>query len=217
MTTDELVRALAAELAPVRRPPRVEVRALRFCGIALGFVVACLVLHGVRRDWLAILREGSFVREQAALLTLFCVSVWSVFHLRIPGRSGRMLGKVAPVLALLGWVGLVLARAPHAHTLGPAGWRCAARMAWLALAPLVGLVTGLRREPLLEPRPVIAAAVWAACSLAMFGTQWLCTRNAPLHVLVWHCGPVIVAGLTGLGVGVRLPPGATVARVRRRR
>jgi hypothetical protein len=176
--------------------------------ITFGFVVSCLAAHGVRPDWLSSVREASFVREQGALLVLFGVSVWGVFHLGMPGRSGAMIAKVAPVLALLGWVGLVVARAADAQTIGPAGWRCAARMAGLALAPLVGFIVGLRRVPLLYPQRMTAFAVWAACSVAMFGTQWLCTRNAPLHVLVWHCGPVTLAGLIGLGASAWLPRSA---------
>jgi hypothetical protein len=197
MDTGELVRTLGAELVPVERAPRVETRTLRFCVGAFGFVAACLAAHGLRRDWLTTLHEVSFLREQGALLVLFGVSVWGVFRLAVPGRSGSPLAKLGPPLALLGWVGLVLARAAGAEALGPPGWKCASRMMGLAVVPLVWLLFGLRRDPLLEPRRMLLSAVWAACSLAMFGTQWLCVRDAPLHVLVWHCGPVVLAGLAG--------------------
>lgn len=200
MNTDELVRALSRDLPPVRRIAGVGARTARLCSSTLALVLLMLAIHGVRADWSRKLAEAPFLREQVALLGLFVAGAYGALHLTVPGKPGARLAKVVPVLVLATWVGLVLARhSPH-EALGAPGLKCVARMLGLAALPSVALAGALRRAPPLELDSVALFGPWSACALAMFGTQWLCVRENPLHVLVWHSAPVALSGLIGWAI-----------------
>jgi len=196
VTTDDLVLALAKELTPVRRLPRVGPRTLRYCGGALAVVVVILALYGLRADWRQKLADAEFLREQAALLAFFALSAWSAFVLCVPGRDSWLV-RALPVAGLGVWLALVLSRDAGLRELGPAGIKCVARMSIMALVPLAALGVALRRSPPLETARALGLGVWSVAALGVFGMQWLCTRDSALHVLVWHAGPLLLAGLAG--------------------
>lgn len=197
MNTDDLLRELARKSLPVRRLRGALRRTLAFCAGALVVVLLLLALHGLRADWRQKLDDPAFLGEQAVLLGVFGLAAYASFHLTVPGKPRAALAKALPVGALVVWLGLVLTRCTDGHELGAAGLKCMTRMAGLALLPIAGLALALRRAPPLEMVQGVTLASWSTCSLAMFGTQWLCVRDGGLHVLVWHCGPVLLAGACG--------------------
>ena len=202
MTTDDLVLALSRDLAPVRRLPRVGPRTFWHCAGALAVAAVFLALHGLRADWRQKLGDGEFLREEAALLTLFMLSAWSALRLCVPGR-GSSLVKSLPAVGLGVWLVFILSRNAGLRELGPAGIKCVARLGAVAVLPFIAWGVALRRSSPLEPARALGYGLWSATALGVFAMQWLCTRDSALHVLVWHAGPVMLAGLAGLGLGRR--------------
>jgi len=200
VTTDELVHALAKDLTPVRRLPGAERRALVFCAFGLALVGLALAVHGLRPDWQRKLADPEFLREQVALAAVFAAAAWAAHRVVVPGR-GSFAVKALPLAGLGVWLALVASRHAGFGELGPPGVKCVARMVALAFVPLLALVLALRRAAPLEPGRTLALAAWSASALGMFATQFLCPRDGTLHVLVWHGGPVVLAGLVALALG----------------
>lgn len=203
MTTDDLVIALAQELTPVRRLPRVSTRTVRYCGSALAVAAAILALYGLRADWRQKLGDAEFLLEEAALLALFALSAWGSLRLCVPGRDSWLV-RTLPLAGLAVWLTLILSREGGLRELGPAGVKCVVRLSAVAVLPLAGWGVALRRSPPLEPARALGLSLWSATALGVFSMQWLCTRDSALHVLVWHVGPVVLAGLAGVALGAVL-------------
>ena len=221
MKSDDLVRSLVNDLQPVRRLRGPGQRALRWGVLALVCVFVGTCALGLRGDLPGKLHQRSYLLQNASLLLLFVLSALSAFRLSVPGLGQSMVTRGLPALGLLVWIGLLAfgwAHAPSAVLPWAAFWRsgvpCVARMGCLALVPGLALFFMLRRAA-----PVRAgwAGLWSlvsASSLAIVGTQWVCPKDDPLHVIVWHLGPVLVAGLVGIGLGrlwQRLQPASSQA------
>lgn len=200
MTTDDLVLALTKDLGPVRRLPRVGPRTFGYCVGGLAVAAVILALYGLRADWRQKLGDAEFLREEAALLALFTLSAWGALRLCVPGR-GSWLVRILPSVALGVWLLFILSREAGLHELGPAGVKCVARLSMVAVLPLAALGVALHRSAPLEPGRALGYGLWSVTALGVFAMQWLCTRDSALHVLVWHAGPVVLAGLAGLGLG----------------
>lgn len=82
-----------------------------------------------------------------------------------------------------------------------AGLGCAARTFALALIPALALLGALRGSAVLEPRWTGALALTSAAALAAVGTQALCAKDDPLHALLWHVAPLMLAAIAGAGLG----------------
>lgn len=203
MTSDDLIRSLASELTPVRRLRRMETRALGWSLFALLCVGVGSVVLGLRSDVAAKLGSPSFVRENAALLLAFAAAGWSAFQGSIPGRDTRRGAHTLALLTLLVWLALVVGRHfPEVSApLTLAGFHCVWRMVGLALAPTLSLLFLLLRAAPLERGWTGSLALLSVSALAMLGTQLSCAKDEPVHVLVWHCAPVLLSGFAGVGLG----------------
>lgn len=210
MKSEELVRSLVGELRPVRRLRGAAWRTFLWAGLALLCVGLGTYALGPRGDLSLKLRQPSYLLENGALLLLFALSAWCALRLSIPGLAENQLSRFWPVLGLILWCALVGIRAVqgvHAATSGAAfvltGVPCIARMGVLGLAPGVAVFFMVRRGAPLHPGWSGLWALLSASAVAMLGTQVLCPRDEPLHVLVWHLGPVLLTGLLGFALGRR--------------
>lgn len=211
MHDDELVRSLVADLRPVRRLCRVELRAAAWALLALGCMSVGASVLGLRGDLARKLGDPVYLIESTALLVVFASSAWSGFRLSVPGAEPTRLGKLVPGLAAVGWVLLIVSRgASHSYTAVTAvpalGWSCVWRIVGLAVAPGATMFALLRRAAPDERARTGGLAVLSTSALAALCTQMVCRNDAPAHLLPWHVGPVLIAGLLGLAVGKLLLP-----------
>jgi hypothetical protein len=206
MTTERLVDQLVADLAPVRLLRGADRRALAWAAFALLCVGAGAGALGFRPDLAARLRDPAFLLENASLLLLFALAARSAFHLSVPGAE-RATTRPAPLCGLLAWALLLAFRAaadpngalpPHG---APAGWSCVARMTFLAIVPAIAGLGMLRRAAPLARGWAGLWALFSAGGLAILGTQLLCPKDGPGHVVLWHLVPLLITGLLGLGLG----------------
>ena len=208
MKTDDLLRSLVDEMKPVRRLRGGAERALiwaAFAAICVGIATWAL---GMRSDLSAKLTDVSFLIEGTSLLAVFALSARSAFQLSIPGMEKVETTRTSPLLGLLAWLLLVAIRhtsgtnAPVLESMASlAGVSCLSRVASLALAPALAIFAMLRKAAPGRRRWTGFFALLSASSLAVLGTQLLCSKDDPQHVLLWHFGPVLIAGLVGAALG----------------
>lgn len=211
MNNEELVRSLVADLAPVRRLRSVDSRAARWAALALS--CACLGSYalGARSDLARKLHDPAFLTEGAALLVVFLAAARAAFRLGIPGAEPGPLARAVPIVGLFAWVLLLASRwSPGASDpiFGPGAWGawrdglpCVGRMLGLAFAPAIAIVFLLREAAPGERRWTGLFAFLSSSAVAILGTQMVCMKDAPRHLLLWHVGPVLIAALVGAGAG----------------
>lgn len=212
MTNDELVRALAADLRPVRRLARPESRGWRWAALALGCVAAGAMALGTRPDLGERLREGWFLLENGALLLVFLGAARSAFQLSVPGAARGRVARLVPALGLASWALLLAVRHLASGEAGPDwGLGCVWRVIGLAAIPALAAWLMLRRAAPLRTGCTGWYTLLAAGAVAIVGTRALCANDAPLHMLVWHLLPVLLIAALGL-VGGGLWRGRPVRR-----
>ena len=201
METEELARALAGSLEPVRRLAGVERRTLLWSGFALLCVSLGAWALGPRADLASKVRDPAWLRENALLLAVFVLSARSAFQLSVPGAERSAAARMLPLAGLLLWAALLAARLQADPLPAAAGWLCISKMTCLALAPALAALVMLRRAAPLDPGWTGWSALLAAAALAILGTRALCAKDDPRHVFLWHFGPLLVAALAGIHLG----------------
>lgn len=208
MNSDELVRSLVADLRPVRRPRHVDARVALWATLAVSLVCVGSYALGARPDLARKLHDPAYLAESAALLLLFVSSARRAFHLSIPGVERSPLARTIPILELLAWILLIAHRwsAGASDSLpGAVSWMgglpCVGRMLGLALTPAVAIIFTLRKAAPLARAWTGFFAVLSVSALAILGTQMVCMKDEPGHLLVWHVGPVLAVALAGIGAG----------------
>jgi hypothetical protein len=205
MQTDALIRSLSADLRPVQRLPAPARRCARWALAAGAFVVANILLAGLRADLAAQTTNPAFLLKGAALLLIFVLSAKSAFELSVPDDSRALSKRCLPALALSVWLVLLVLLDQRGLDGSEAALRgglpCVLRIAVLGALPACACLAMVRRAAPLERRWCGLLACLAAFSLAALGTQLLCARDGLLHMLLWHALPVSLLGLAGGWLG----------------
>ena len=204
MKTEDLISTLVADLAPVRRLRSADARALLWASLALVCAGLGTFLLGVRPDLQVRLVDSTYLAEGAALLVVFASSARCAFALTVPGIEMGTLKRHLPVLALMAWILLVAARTSSLGISLSPGLRCAWRMLALGLAPAGAAFFMLRRAAPRKRGWTGLFALLSAAALGSLGTQIICTRDAPGHILVWHVAPLVLTALLGIAAGAFL-------------
>lgn len=209
MKTDDLIGALAMDLAPSR---------LRFRGLFVGAMlggaiiaaVVFVILLGVRADLGVAMGSPRFLMKFVVTLALLVTAVGLLSRLAVPGRiAGRwafaLLG--APLL-------LAAAAAVELAILPSADWRvqllghnaryCVMLIPLLAAGPLACLLLALRRGA--PSRPGLAGAIAGLVAGGLAATLYAahCIDDSPLFVAAWYSLAIGIVALIGFALGSRL-------------
>lgn len=195
MQTDELIRRLSQDVAPVRRVTPPMRAALGWLALAAAVVAAGVLISGLRHDLehrLMLMHEQ--VNLLAALATGAAAAV-AAFHLALPDRSDRWA--LLPLPFAIFWISGL-------------GWGCIAEFierGWPALGisfgcmsfiigfgvPLtLGMLWMTRHAARIRPGPVAWLAGLAAAAVASVGLSLVHHLEAAAMVLIWHGGSVLV-------------------------
>lgn len=193
--SDRMRAALLAELdLPPARTWRGDVLAV-FGGCTLVFfaAAAALVVSGS-------VKPDQLIARAVPIGALLALGAVCTFAALAPRRRGALAGGFA--LALVGMVGLVLAR--HTSTPGTApAWVCTLSHLAVAAAPLVfGL--WLLRKSAIDPLRAGLLGLAVGTTGAMLG-ELACEQGAS-HVAVWHLGPWLLLGLIAAIASSRIIP-----------
>lgn len=202
ITTDELIRSLAAEMKPVRRLRSPLFRAA--CWLLLGTVVLTLlaVNQGIRPDLLQRLREPAFAASLAGAMLTGILAAVAAFLVSLPDRSRLWLLLPAPALAI--WLSNIgyqcmtrwVAIGPDGVDPGEAA-RCFATLVLASLPLSLAMLVMLRYAALVRPAPVafmggISVAAITATALSVFHSA-----DASVMILMWNVGTAILFGGVG--------------------
>lgn len=213
MKSDALIDALVSDLKAVRRLPSAAARARYWSALASVSVASGTWALGTRADLRQRLGQPAFWWEALALLTLSWCAARSAFQLSVPGAADSRHARGLPWLVVLVWLFSIVARyfgGAHDHA-QLAGWTCVERMLWLALLPALLLFVMLRKAAAFDRPWTSLLALLAAAALGMLGTQVVCAKDDPTHVLFWHFAPVLVLTLAGGCAGKWLLSGGHAA------
>jgi hypothetical protein len=207
MTTDDLIRALAADGHAGRKPAVALLVALP----AATTLVALLFFTriGFRDDIDTALQTVRFPFKFAVILPLAVVTVGALFRSTGPiqafGRWATLLP--LPLLLLGAGVAAELLAIPRsdwmARAIGSNAVNCMTLIPLLAAGPLAMFIAALRNGAPVHPGPSGAMAGLAAASIAATFYAMNCFDDSPLFVITWY--PIATLGvvLAGYVAGIR--------------
>ncbi len=215
MASDDLIDRLAAGLRPVR--PRSRGQDLAVIAIVCLAELTLFFLLPMMRDRMPGLTpmpmpmpmaqmpigQPSFWWKLVGLLLIATVSgAAAIRSFRPPGTPRRALGLLAALVAgvfAAGWA-VDAAHGGTGHLLARLDWRnglgCAAKMAFLAIPPMIGMAVLMRRGAATDAAATAVVAGLAAAAWGAFVFVFACPSNDPFYIAVWYtvgCGGVTLA------------------------
>ena len=210
MRTEDLIRELASDAPPVRRLQPLAVRLIGWIALALLSLAAVTMWMGARQDLGEVLQHASFQFETAMLILTAMSAAVGALTVSIPGRERSAVIRWLPIaggaICIL-WVAgeLVFASVTGA----PTGrltfaWRCIYKTASVALVPGIALFVLVRRAAPLHAAWAGLLAILATAAVGVLGANVICPIDRPLHLILWHVGPLMLFAAAGAGLGTLL-------------
>jgi hypothetical protein len=202
ITTPDLIDALAANLAPVRRLRPPVTRAA--CWLLLAALVLALlaVSQGIRPDLAQRLREPTFILGMSGALLTGVLAAVATFMLSLPDRSRFCLLLPAPALVLwlstigyqclTNWVSLE----PNGIHLGETT-QCFATLVLTSLPLSLAMLVMLRYAAPLRPIAVTLTGSLAVAAITATALSLFHELDATVMILMWNLGTAAL--FVGLG------------------
>lgn len=201
MKTDDLILQLAKDAVPVRRLKVPFVRFCRWLGASFLCLAAGVAVFGWREDLVAVGYKPGFILQGILILGLVILSAFSAFVLSVPDRKKTCVD-VIPLLTLFLWFVVISYSCFTSETFPTGmGFSCAKDILVLGLIPGALLFLMIRRAAPLQLGKVGAFCALSVAGLGALGTQFICSNDNPLHVLMWHYTPVLILGAVGMLLG----------------
>ena len=195
-STENLIRKLAQDSAPIRPLARSWIRAvgwLTISGIYLAIVVSLMKSHGLPPRW----DDARFILEQVSALAVGVGAAVAAFATTVPGHHRSRLAIL--FIPLAGWLGTVGEGCIHSLTqLGPRALLLEHDLACFPFITLTGTLPAicmalmLRHGAPLTPRLTTGLGALAAAGLANFFLRLFHPEDVTLMLLFWHVGGVFV-------------------------
>ena len=193
ITTPDLIGALAANLAPVRRLRPPVTRALSWLLLAALLLAVLAVSQGIRPDLAQRLHGPSFILGVAGASLTGILAAVAAFMLSLPDRSRFYLVLPAPALVLwlstigyqclTNWVSLE----PNGIRLGETA-RCFATLVLTSLPLSLAMVVMLRYAAPLRPMSVTLTGSLAVAAITATALSLFHDLDATVMILTWNLG-----------------------------
>jgi hypothetical protein len=197
MQTDELLRALAEECAPVRPLAHPGWRAFIWFTLSTAYVTVVVLVIGLRPDISAKLADWRFTAEVTAAFLTSMMAAAAAFCAGCPGRP--IWERFAPVPFLALWLA----------TLGEGCWRdwlafgtaglaiqfdvkCLPEILAISIPPAIAIFAMVRRGAPIAPTTTMSLAALAAAALAAAAMRLFHVEDSSISVLVWQFGSVML-------------------------
>lgn len=206
MATDDVINTLVRDLEPVSPLPVPSVRLRRWVMASVAVVTASVAVLARRDDLTAAMFAQPFQAHVVFLVLAAVTSAAAALALAIPGEPVRMWRRAAPVVALGAWMAWLageltpLAAAGAAAWPG-AGWGCVAKAFAIGATPGLLLAIMVGRSAPGDVRATVTFAALAAAAVGALGVELTCPLDGPMHLLLWHAGPVMVVVLSAAAFG----------------
>lgn len=210
MRTDDLIRELAADGRPVRRLAPWLRRTAVWTLVAAACAVGVIASIGTRRDLAQVIWRAPFVFEALLLIVTAVSAAGGALIVSVPGAERSKLVRWLPITAGAGallWVtgelAVVLAAGEQPGRL-VLSWWCIQRTLLVGLVPGILLFTMVARGAPLRAAWAGLLALLATSALGVLGTNIMCSVDRPVHMLLWHVGPMALLAAAGAFIGASL-------------
>ena len=205
---EQLISDLASDLAPVQRPPDVNVLGLAWLLLSAGFVIAVTQLLGPLRPgaFLQLASEPRFLLETLLGLLAIAWTGLAAFRAAIPAalpRKFAVIGLVLMAIWLAQYLFGLVSPALETSTLGKRD-RCFLETMIYAVPPILAALFLMRRlYPLNYVRASMSVGLAAGMLPALY-MQLACMYD-PGHALLFHYLPGVAAAaaFTAVVAGVQ--------------
>jgi hypothetical protein len=210
MKTEEFIATLASDLKPIPRGALYK-RVLLAAAAGAAITFAAVVLgYELRPDLAAAAGQWDFWRKLAFTLAVSLLGLCAVFLASRPGANVtvRAVWLLAPfaIIAALGLVELASVQPPERLEiwLGETALVCPPSILVLSIPVLTALLLSMRR--LAPTRPATAGLLAGLTSGGVAATMYAlhCPEWAASFVATWYALGILLAGLLGAAVGVRV-------------
>jgi len=202
MNTDDLIKAMAADLPNRPTPPgrALGQAVLVSVPIALGLFLYALK---VRPDIAAALQSVRFDFKLASMGLLALTGLWLANRLSRPGTPARpaVIALMLVLAALLVAVGIEMMVIPSAYWMprlvGTMSMTCLTTIPVMAAGPLAAMLFAMRQGAPTNTTAAGAAAGLVAGGIGAFFYAPACINDSPLYIAVWYLlgiAAVVVAG-----------------------
>jgi len=193
ITTPDLIGALAANLAPVRRLRPPVTRALSWLLLAALLLAVLAVSQGIRPDLAQRLHGPSFILGVAGASLTGILAAVAAFMLSLPDRSRFYLLLPAPALVL--WLSTIgyqcltnwVSIEPNGIRLGETA-RCFATLVLTSLPLSLAMVVMLRYAAPLRPMSVTLTGSLAVAAITATALSLFHDLDATVMILMWNLG-----------------------------
>jgi hypothetical protein len=201
MQTEELIRTLTSDCAPVRPLAHPGWRAAAWFAISLGYIAAVVAAIGLRPDISSKLADLKFLVEVGAAFLTSMMAAAAAFCAGCPGRPIWERFMPVPFLAL--WLASLgggcwhdwLASGAAGLTIRP-DLMCFPVIMAISIVPGALIFIMTRRGAPIAPISTMGLAALAAAALGAAALRLFHAEDASIMVLVWQFGSVVL--LTGL-------------------
>jgi hypothetical protein len=203
LDTQELIRRLGDDAAPVRPLPTPMTRAALWLLISVPYVASVALAYRLLEGAIPQSLDAHFLIEELALIATAISAAVAAFCCIVPGRD-RLIAYL-PLIPLAVW----LASLAHAClsawlrsgsvSLGlPPDWSYFPKFALIGLLPAIAMIFMLRRGAPLYPRSTLALGALAATALANVGLRFFHVEEITVAVLICDLGTVaLLSALAG--------------------
>jgi hypothetical protein len=202
MRSEDLIKALAADAAPVRRLTAPMVRVALWLVVSAAYAAVIVAVMGLRPDLPSRLTDGRFVVELGAAFMTSVLAAAAAFCAGCPGRP--VWERFAPLPALglwflsLGegcWQSFVAARGEGLQF--QQDFLCFPSIALVSIVPAALILIMIRQAAPIAPVTTTALGVLAAAALGATALRLFHAQDASAMILVWQFGSVAL--LAGFG------------------
>ena len=199
MTADRLIANLVRDLEPVTPLSPPGIRAGQWVVLAVTAGVLAVATLGVRDELAATVSTVPFQVHGVLLLIATVMSAGAAMVLAAPGERLSAWRAWAALLAAVAWGAWLageLGLAAASHTIGAwnidQGWGCVGKAVAIELVPGIALFTMLGRGAAIDTRRAAMFGGLAVVGVGALGLEFGCPNTLPMHLLIWHAGPVLV-------------------------
>lgn len=197
MATNDLISELVRDLEPVSPLPVPSVRLWRWLAASVAVGAATIAVIGRRGDLATTMFAQPFQAHVAFLVLAAVSSAAAALALAIPGEPVRSWRRAAPAVALGAWLawlaGELMPLAAAGGAAWPAaGWGCVAKAFAIGATPGFILAVMVGRGAPGDVRATVTFAALAAAAVGALGVELTCPLDGPMHLMLWHAGPVMV-------------------------
>ena len=201
-STPDLIRALAADLSPVRRLRPPSFRAFLWLLLALAVLLLLAISQGIRPDLFTRLRDPSFAGCVGGALLTGVTAALAAFMLSVPDRSKWWALLPLPPLAfwfsnigyqcLTNWIDVNPAGMSWGETA-----RCFATLVLTSLPLSLAMLMMLKHAAAIRPTTVAIVGSLSVAALTAVALSLFHVLDASLMVIMWNIGSAtLIVGLS---------------------